>query len=99
MALAMACPCTGPRSSVRRISRSRVPCSSSMRSRCSLVDMLGDDTWLLVECQGERLVHSWILFLVRWNVIWTLSLLGILFTGHERFCFPRRGFALQLYLF
>src|ERR1700733_11701047 len=54
MALAMACPCTGPRTSVRRISRSRVPCSNSMRSCCSLVDILGEGTLLPVECQGEQ---------------------------------------------
>src|ERR1700747_1989966 len=54
MALAMACPCAGPSSSVRRISRSNVPCSSSMRSRCSLVDILGEPTPALVECQGEE---------------------------------------------
>src|SRR4029077_6866948 len=55
MALAMAWPCARPNSSVRRISRSKVPCSSSMRSFCSLVDILGDHTVLPVECQGEQL--------------------------------------------
>ena len=38
---------------MRRISKSSVPCSSSMRSRSSLVDILGEDTALPVECQGE----------------------------------------------
>ena len=42
IALAIACPCAGPGCSVRRISRSSVPCSSSMRS--SLVDILGEAT-------------------------------------------------------
>ena len=37
-----------------KVSRSRVPCSSSMRSRCSLVDILGDDIVLPVECQREK---------------------------------------------
>src|SRR5712692_3027005 len=55
MVLAMAWPCAGPRSNVRRISRSRVPCSSSMRSFCSLVDILGENRSLPVECQGELL--------------------------------------------
>jgi len=54
IALAMAWPCAGPSSSVRRISKSRVPCSSSMRSRWSLVDNLGDDAERPVECQGEQ---------------------------------------------
>src|SRR5205814_2352465 len=49
----MAWPCLGPSSSVRRISRSSVPCSSSMRVRSSLVDILGDDIQPLVECQDE----------------------------------------------
>jgi len=31
-----------------------VPCSNSIRSRSSLVDILGEDNELLVECQGER---------------------------------------------
>src|SRR5260370_1812931 len=53
MVLAMAWPCAGPRSNVRRISRSRVPCSSSMRSFCSLVDILGENKPLPVECQCE----------------------------------------------
>jgi hypothetical protein len=39
---------------VRRISRSSVPCSSSIRSFRSLVDILGDDTEVPVECQGEQ---------------------------------------------
>ena len=55
MAFAMACPCAGPGSSVRRISRSSVPCSSSMRSRSSLVDILGEHKELPVECQGEHI--------------------------------------------
>src|ERR1700688_3015493 len=50
----MAWPCVGPSSNVRRISRSRVPCSSSMRSCCSLVDILGEATGLPIECQGEQ---------------------------------------------
>ncbi len=41
MVFAMACPCTGPSSNVRRINRSRVPCNSSMRFLSSLVDILG----------------------------------------------------------
>src|SRR5260370_973769 len=53
MALATAWPCAGPRSNVRRISRSRVPCSSSTRSFCSLVDILGENKSLPVECQCE----------------------------------------------
>src|SRR5438874_2344752 len=52
--LAMAWPCAGPRSSVRRISRSSVPCNSSMRSRSSLVDILGENRPLPVGCQGEQ---------------------------------------------
>src|SRR5258708_1354261 len=55
MALATAWPCAGPRSNVRRISRSRVPCSSSIRSFCSLVDILGENKSLPVECQCEPL--------------------------------------------
>src|SRR5580704_17934904 len=54
MALAMAWPCAGPSSSVRRISKSRVPCRSSIRCRSSLVDILGGNTALPVACQGER---------------------------------------------
>src|SRR5438445_4116094 len=54
MALAMAWPWAGPRSKVRRIRRSRVPWSNSMRSFCSLVDILGEDKERLVECQGEH---------------------------------------------
>jgi hypothetical protein len=30
-----------------------VPCNSSMRSRCSLVDILGEDTAVSAECQRE----------------------------------------------
>src|SRR5437016_2151642 len=56
--LAMAWPCAGPRSSVRRISRSSVPCNSSMRSRSSLVDILGENRAFLVECQGEDTVYT-----------------------------------------
>src|SRR5580704_1765137 len=55
MALVIAWPCAGPSSRVRRISRSRVPCRSSMCSFSSLVDILGDDTAVPVECQGECL--------------------------------------------
>src|ERR1700733_10359646 len=54
MAGAMAWPCPGPSRSVRRINRSRVPWSSSTRCFCSLVDILGDDSALPVECQGEH---------------------------------------------
>src|SRR5690348_9842261 len=54
MALAMAWPCTGPRTRVRRMSRSRVPCRRSRRSLRSLVDILGEGKRLPVECQGER---------------------------------------------
>ena len=54
MALAMAWPCAGPSNSVRRISKSSVPCSSSMRSHSSLVDILGDDIAPSVECQGDQ---------------------------------------------
>src|SRR5437016_13925201 len=54
MALAMAWPCAGPSSSVRRINRSRVPCSSSMRSFSSLVVIIGQRNSLLEECQGEE---------------------------------------------
>jgi hypothetical protein len=39
---------------VRGISRSSVPCSS-IRSFCSVVDILGEDTELPVECQGEQI--------------------------------------------
>src|SRR5713226_6379529 len=53
IALAMAWPCAGPSSSVRRISRSKVPCSNSIRSFCSLVDILGEVRAVQVECQGE----------------------------------------------
>src|ERR1700674_2176873 len=65
IALAIAWPCNGPSSSVRRISRSSVPCSNSMRSRCSVVDILGEDIQLPVECQGEQpppamqVISSW----------------------------------------
>src|SRR5690348_6772497 len=48
----MAWPWVGPSSRVRRINRSRVPCSSSMRSARSLVDILGERTHLPLECQG-----------------------------------------------
>src|ERR1700733_2630568 len=48
----MAWPCIGPSSRVRRISRSSVPCSNSMRFVCSLVDILGDDIALPLEFQG-----------------------------------------------
>src|SRR5512145_1568010 len=52
--LAMACPCAGPRRSVRRMSKSSVPWSNSIRSRSALVDILGgDDTPAHLECQGE----------------------------------------------
>src|SRR5262249_43492275 len=54
IALAIACPCVGPSSSVRRISKSSVPCSKSIRSFSALVDILGDDTLAPVECQGEE---------------------------------------------
>jgi hypothetical protein len=50
---AMAWPCAGPSRSVRRISRSSVPCSSSVRSRYSLVDILGECNAAQVECQRE----------------------------------------------
>src|SRR5262249_7482626 len=53
IALAMAWPCAGPSSSVRRISKSSVPCSNSIRSLSFLVDILGEHTPLPVECQGE----------------------------------------------
>src|SRR5271170_7374557 len=53
MALAMAWPCARPRTSVRKISKSSVPCNNSMRSRCSLVDILGEHISLPVECQGK----------------------------------------------
>src|SRR5690242_6787243 len=56
MALAIACPCAGPGRSVRRISRSRVPCNNSIRSFCSLVDILGDIAEVHLECQGEWLL-------------------------------------------
>src|SRR5271154_593918 len=59
IALAMAWPWAGPSSNVRKINKSSVPCSSSMRSLCSLVDILGDDKFLLVECQGEQKYGSW----------------------------------------
>jgi len=42
-----------------------VPCSNSMRSFCSLVDILGDVRAVQVECQGEpshdnsRMVDKW----------------------------------------
>src|SRR5207245_8339357 len=39
MARATPCPCWGPKTSVRRISRSSVPCSSSSRSSSSWVDI------------------------------------------------------------
>jgi hypothetical protein len=55
MVFAIAWPCAGPGSKVRRISRSRVPCKSSMRS-LSLVDILGENIEPSpVECQGEGL--------------------------------------------
>src|SRR5437016_6573687 len=42
----------------RSISRSSVPCNSSMRSRSSLVDILGENRAFLVECQGEDTVYT-----------------------------------------
>src|SRR5882762_9604978 len=58
IALAIAWPWNGPSSSVRRISRSSVPWSSSTRSRCSAVDILGENIQLPVECQGEQPGHA-----------------------------------------
>jgi hypothetical protein len=42
MAFAMAWPCVGPNTKVRKMSKSSVPCSSSMRSFSSLVDIPGE---------------------------------------------------------
>src|ERR1035437_3738364 len=53
MAWAMACPCAGPRSRVRRTSMSSVPWRSSMRSFSS-VDILAKNIAAHLECQGER---------------------------------------------
>src|SRR5215472_9105193 len=53
IALAIAWPCVGPNNRVRRIKRSRVPCSNSMRSFCPLVDILLQNSEVHLECQGE----------------------------------------------
>src|SRR3989442_15531019 len=53
MAWAMAWPCAGPKSRVRRISMSRVPCSSSTRLNSLWVDILAEPNAAWVECQGE----------------------------------------------
>ena len=59
MALAIAWPWAGQKRRVRRINRSSVPCSNSMRSRSALVDILGvDDTLAHLECQGEPTLES-----------------------------------------
>src|SRR6266849_6229660 len=53
MAWAMAWPCAGPKSRVRRISMSSVPCSSSTRLNSLWVDILAETNAAWVECQGE----------------------------------------------
>src|SRR5437879_5224745 len=53
MACAMACPCAGPKSSVRRISMSSVPCNRSIFSAALWVDILAENRPPWVECQGE----------------------------------------------
>src|SRR5258705_3011262 len=55
----MACPCVGPSRSVRKISKSKVPCNNSIRSLRSLVDILGESNRLPVECQGVRVRPEW----------------------------------------
>jgi hypothetical protein len=49
----MARPCVGPSGSVRKMSWSSLPCSSSMRSFWSLVDILGEVIAHPTECQCE----------------------------------------------
>jgi hypothetical protein len=51
MLVAIAWPCAGPGSKVRRMSRSSVPCKSSTRSPG--VDILGEATRSHLGCQGE----------------------------------------------
>src|ERR1700678_24665 len=57
MDFAIACPCTGPRATVCRIRRSRVPCRSPSWSSVSLVDIRPELNPGLVECQGECKVN------------------------------------------
>src|SRR5713226_9700000 len=53
MACAMAWPCAGPNTRVRRISMSSVPCSRSIFSASLWVDILAEHRAAWVECQGE----------------------------------------------
>src|SRR6185503_19131005 len=57
----MAWPCCGPNTSVRRMSRSSVPCrcaaySRSLRFR---IDIRPEYAYALVECQPERRAMGW----------------------------------------
>jgi hypothetical protein len=54
MARAIPCPCCGPKMSVRRISKSSVPCSSSSRSLVSWVDISPKYEYVRVRCQPGR---------------------------------------------
>ena len=56
IARAIPCPCWAPKSSVRKISRSSVPCSSGIRS-FSWVAIRPDYETLRVECQPERRIQ------------------------------------------
>src|ERR1700730_15926027 len=53
MMRAIACPCAGPKASVCKISRSRVPCSSSSWLSRSPVVIRPEDSPVQVEYQGE----------------------------------------------
>src|SRR5277367_3374064 len=57
MDFAIACPCSGPRATVRRIRRSSVPCRSPTWSSASLVDIRPEPNPAQVECQGERKIN------------------------------------------
>src|SRR5580698_4598776 len=53
MARAIPCPCSGPKISVRSISRSSVPCRSSRRSCFRGVDILPEYPSVQVKCQPK----------------------------------------------
>src|SRR5207302_2063400 len=53
MARAMPCPCCGPNTSVRKMSRSSVPWSSASRSLSARVDIRPNPTRLQVSCQPK----------------------------------------------
>src|SRR5919106_3646132 len=56
MARAIACPCCAPNSSVRRMSRSSVPCRCAAYSRSARfrIDIRPEYAYAPVECQPER---------------------------------------------